>query len=251
MTRGNRDARAVRARRKSSFGVLVCLSVFLLLVAGCSGSESPTSGTSQEVGSESSDRPNIIFVLTDDLDYASAQKMPEIGSLLAEQGLSFEEAFVSHPVCCPSRATILTGLYDHNHNVISNNYPSGGFQRFVDEGHEENSIAVGLQESGYRTGFFGKYLNGYPGDDPTHVPPGWDEWYGKINEQKLYDYSINENGEEVSYGNEEGDFFTDVLSRQATDFVGRASPEDQPFFAYVAPTAPHGPATPAERHKGA
>ena len=238
----------------------MCLSVFLLLLAGCSGSETSTSGTSQEssgtsqeeeeVGS-AADRPNIVFVLTDDLDYASAQKMPQITSLLADQGTSFEKAFVSHPVCCPSRATILTGLYDHNHDVISNNYPSGGFQRFVDEGHEENSIAVGLQEQGYQTGFFGKYLNQYPGDDPTHVPPGWDEWYGKLDGQKLYDYGINENGEEVSYGSETGAFYTDVLSEQATDFVGRAAPEDQPFFAYVAPTAPHGPATPAERHEGA
>jgi N-acetylglucosamine-6-sulfatase len=177
--------------------------------------------------------------------------MPQITSLLADQGTSFEEAFVSHPVCCPSRATILTGLYDHNHDVLSNQYPSGSFQKFLSEGHEENSIAVGLQEEGYRTGFFGKYLNGYAAGDPTHVPPGWDEWYGKLDEQKLYDYAINENGEEVSYGNEEGDFYTDVLSGQATDFVGRAAPEDQPFFAYVAPTAPHGPATPAERHEGA
>ncbi len=251
--------RPFRARRTPLGVLLACLSVFLLLLAGCSGSETSASGTSQEssgtsqeeeVGS-AADRPNIVFVVTDDLDYASTQKMPQITSLLADQGTSFEEAFVSHPVCCPSRATILTGLYDHNHNVISNNYPSGGFQKFVDEGHEENSIAVGLQESGYRTGFFGKYLNQYPGGDPTHVPSGWDDWYGKLNGQELYDYSINENGEEVSYGNEEGDFYTDVLSGQATDFVSRAAPEDQPFFAYVAPTAPHGPATPAERHEGA
>jgi arylsulfatase A-like enzyme len=108
-----------------------------------------------------------------------------------------------------------------------------------------------MHESGYRTAFFGKYLNGYPGDDSTHVPPGWDEWYGKLDGQQLYDYRINENGEEVSYGSETDDFFTDVLSGQATDFVGRAAPEEEPFFAYVAPTAPHGPATPAQRHEGA
>jgi N-acetylglucosamine-6-sulfatase len=240
------------ARRRTPFGVLVCLSVFLLFVTGCSGSETSAPGGSREEGSGSAaDRPNIIFVLTDDLDYASTQKMPQINSLLAEEGLSFEEAFVSHPVCCPSRATILTGLYDHNHNVISNNFPSGGFEKFLSEGHEENSIGAALHDGGYQTGFFGKYLNEYGKDDPTHVPPGWDEWYGKIDEQKLYDYRINENGEEVSYGNEEGDFATDVLSGQVTDFVSRAAPEDQPFFAYVAPTAPHGPATPAERHKGA
>ena len=94
-------------KRLVVLGVLTCLSVFLLLVAGCSGFEASSSGASssgtsqeEEVGAESAvDRPNILFVLTDDLDYASAQKMPQIGSLLAEEGLSFEEAFVSHPVC--------------------------------------------------------------------------------------------------------------------------------------------------------
>ena len=228
-------------------GALACLAA--LFVAGCSG---PTTPQEEEEDAQApATQPNVIFVLTDDLDYASAQKMPEITSLLVEEGASFEEAFVSHPVCCPSRATILTGLYDHNHDVLSNEPPSGGFEKFVSEGHEEGSIAVGLQGGGYRTAFFGKYLNGYPAGDPTHVPPGWDEWYGKLDGQRLYDYSINENGEEVSYGSEEEDFFTDVLSGQATDFVRHAAPEEEPFFMYVAPTAPHGPATPAERHEGA
>jgi N-acetylglucosamine-6-sulfatase len=243
--------------------ILACSAA--LLVAGCSGETKGTAreeteasaqpGATQEEATEiPRDRPNIVFILTDDLDYASVQQMSEIGSLLAEQGASFEEAFVSHPVCCPSRSTILTGLYDHNHDVRSNAPPDGGFQKFVSEGHEERSIAVRLQEEGdYRTAFFGKYLNGYTQADPTHVPPGWDEWYGKLDEQKLYDYRINENGEEVSYGSGTEDFFTDVLSGQATDYVQRAAsdPEGRPFFMYVAPTAPHGPATPAERHEGA
>ena len=177
--------------------------------------------------------------------------MPQIRSLLIEEGTSFEQAFVSHPLCCPSRATILTGLYEHNHGVTNNLPPDGGFEKFVSEGHEENTIALRLQEGGYRTAFFGKYLNQYPGDDPTHVPPGWDEWYGKLDEQQLYDYGINENGEEVSYGSETEDFFTDVLSRQVTDFIRQAASEPEPFFAHVAPTAPHSPATPAERHEGA
>ena len=226
--------------------VLACLVAFF--VAGCSG----VGGAAQEEEAEASvGRPNIIFVLTDDLDYASIQKMPEINSLLRDEGAYFENTFISHPICCPSRSTILTGLYDHNHGVLGNKPPDGGFQKFLSEGHEEDSIAVRLQEGGYRTAFFGKYLNGYPGDDPLYVPPGWDDWYGKLNGQKLYDYRVNENGEEVSYGSEEEDFYTDVLSGQATDFVRSTAPEDQPFFAYVAPTAPHGPATPAERHEGA
>src|ERR671917_1331849 len=228
--------------------VLVCSVAFLV---GALLGFAPAQQEATAQSSSTTEQPNIVFVLTDDLDYASAFKMPQITSLLAEQGTSFEEAFVSHSVCCPSRATILTGLYDHNHNVLSNRPPSGGFEKFVSEGYEENTIGVRLQEGGYQTAFFGKYLNGYPADDPTHVPPGWDEWYGKLDGQDLYDYRINENGEEVSYGSEEEDFFTDVLSGQATDFVSRAALEDQPFFAYVAPTAPHGPATPAERHKGA
>jgi N-acetylglucosamine-6-sulfatase len=228
-------------------GALACLAA--LFVAGCAG---PATPQEEEEAQAPATQPNMIFVLTDDLDYASAQKMPEIRSQLIEEGASFEKAFVSHPICCPSRATALTGLYDHNHEVKGNAPPDGGFRKFVSEGHEENSIAVRLQEEGgYQTAFFGKYLNGYPDGEPTHVPPGWDEWYGKLNEQKLYDYEINENGEEVSYGSEEEDFFTDVLSGQATDFVRRAAPEEEPFFMYVAPTAPHGPATPAERHQGA
>jgi N-acetylglucosamine-6-sulfatase len=226
---------------------VLCLAAFLLV--GCSGSEPAQEG--QEEAEATTKKPNIVFVLTDDLDYASAQKMPNLRSLLIDQGVSFENAFVSHPVCCPSRTTILTGLYDHNHDVRSNNPPDGGFRKFVSEGHEEHTIAVSLQEGGYRTAFFGKYLNGYPDGDPTHVPPGWDEWYGKEKGQKLYDYDINENGEVVSYGDETEDFYTDVLSGQTTDFVRRAAPEEQPFFMYVAPTAPHGPATPAERHQGA
>jgi arylsulfatase A-like enzyme len=224
------------------FGLLMCLTA--LLTFACSGerAESSNSSTTQ---------PNIIFILTDDLDYASAQKMPTLNSELIEKGTSFENSFISHPVCCPSRTTILTGLYDHNHDVRSNNPPDGGFQKFVSEGLEKNTIATHLQQSGYKTVLFGKYLNGYPGNEgPSYVPSGWDEWYGKLDGQKLYNYRINENGEAVSYGNDTEDFFTDVLSGQVTDFVHRASSDSKPFFMYIAPTAPHGPATPAERHKG-
>ena len=225
-----------------------CLAT--LSAAGCSEG---AVGSAQEQGIAGVpvDQPNIVFVLTDDLDVYSAQKMPEIRSRLVEEGASFENAFASQSLCCPSRATGLTGLYAHNNGIKGNKPPDGGFEKFRDEGLEEDTIATRLQGGGYRTAFFGKYLNGYPGEHPTYVPPGWDEWYGKIKEQKLYDYEINENGEVVSYGSASEDFFTDVLSNQATEFVRRAASEDQPFFMYVAPTAPHGPATPAERHQGA
>jgi N-acetylglucosamine-6-sulfatase len=249
--RGDGPFRPLRVRRHISLGALAGLAVLLLFVASCYGSAiSPSRTSQQEEAASASDRPDIIFVLADDLDYASVQKMPELRSVMVEEGVSFENAFTSQSLCCPSRATSFTGLYAHNHQIKGNKPPDGGFEKFRDEGLEEDTIATRLQQAGYRTAFMGKYLNGYPAGDPTYVPPGWDEWYGKINEQDLYNYPINENGEVVSYGSGPEDFFTDVLSGQATDFVSRAAPEDQPFFAYVAPTAPHAPATPAPRHKG-
>jgi N-acetylglucosamine-6-sulfatase len=245
------DNTTFRAKRRALFfGVLVCVMVSLLFITSCSASETPQ----EEVAEAPTDRPNIVFILTDDLDFASASKTPQIRSRLIEEGTSFEKAFVSLALCCPSRATILTGLYAHNHDVTHNEAPAGGFQKFVDEGHEENTIAVRLQEGGYQTAFFGKYLNDYPGDEEsTYIPPGWDEWYGKHGhrEHQPYRYKINENGQVVSYGNNTEDYYSDVLSRQATDYVGRTAEDSRPFFMFVAPTAPHGPATPAERHKGA
>ena len=160
---------SVRFFRGTLLGVL-CLATFLAV--GCSGA-----GPAQ---------PNIIFVLTDDLDFASAQRMPKLNSLLADEGTSFDKAFTSQSLCCPSRSTILTGLYAHNHGVKGNFPPQGGFQKFYSEGLEENTIATDLKDAGYQTAFFGKYLNGYPGDeDLSYVPPGWDEWYGRLDENVL------------------------------------------------------------------
>jgi N-acetylglucosamine-6-sulfatase len=137
-------------KKKVILGALVWLAGLLLFLAGCSRFESSTY------------QPNMVFILTDDLDFASAQKMPEVRSQLIEEGTSFENAFVSFPTCCPSRATILTGLYAHNHDVKGNDPPQGGFRTFRSKGLEENTIAVRLQEAGYQTAFFGKYLTAIP-----------------------------------------------------------------------------------------
>src|SRR5215208_5254358 len=248
------DNTTFRAKRRALFFFRVLvggLGVALLLITSCAASDTPK----EEEAESATDRPNILFILTDDLDFASASQTPQIRSRLVEEGTSFEKAFVSLAVCCPSRATILTGLYAHNHDVTQNEPPAGGFQKFYSEGLEENTIAFRLQEEGgYQTAFFGKYLNGYPGDEEsTYIPPGWDEWYGKNGhrEHQPYRYKINENGQIVSYDNNTEDYYSDVLSSQVTDFVGRTAEDSRPFFMFVAPTAPHGPATPAERHKGA
>jgi len=194
----------------------------------------------------------MIFVLTDDLDFASAQTMPQIRSQVIEVGTSLENTFVSYPLCCPSRATILTGLYAHNHDVKGNHLPYGGFQKFRDEGHEENTIAARLQGVGYRTGYFGKYLNDYPGDDPTYVPPGWDEWHGAAVERTNYDeYELNENGEVVYYGKKAKNYLPDILSNKALEYVRGSTDNTEPFFLYISPPSPHLPASPAKRYRNA
>src|SRR4051812_12156713 len=144
-------------------------------------------------------RPNIVFILTDDQDLVlgSLDFMPRTRDLIARQGVTFADHFVPLSLCCPSRSTILTGLYAHNHKVYKNFPPEGGFERFDELGLEETTIATALHEAGYRTALFGKYLNGYPGaEDKTHVPPGWDEWASPVSGSPYaaYRFTLNENG---------------------------------------------------------
>jgi N-acetylglucosamine-6-sulfatase len=150
---------------KEALLALLAWSV-VFLAFGCSGLQA-----TQEEGAEVT-QPDIVFVLADDLDSDSVQLMPKLRGLLIDKGTSFDNFYISLPQCCPSRASILTGLYTHNHNVQGNLPPLGGFQKFYDEGLEEGTIATRLQEAGYQTAFFGKYLNAYPGDEgPSYVPP--------------------------------------------------------------------------------
>ncbi|MEA2564189.1 MAG: hypothetical protein QOH06_5693 [Acidobacteriota bacterium] len=194
-------------------------------------------------------RPNLIIILTDDQDLSSLAYMPKTLELLGAQGMTFRNYFVPLSLCCPSRATLLTGLYAHNHKVYTNFPPDGGFERFAAQGHEEKTLATALHDAGYRTALIGKYLNGYPKkDDPTHIPPGWDEWVSPVKGSPYgsYHYTVNDNGKLVKHGNKTEDYMTDMLSKKAVDFVRRTG--GQPFFLYLATYGPHKPATPARRH---
>jgi N-acetylglucosamine-6-sulfatase len=211
------------------------------LVLGCE--EQPRTSSAQ-----TSERPNIILILTDDMALQDAEYMPKLHSLMMDRGTTFENAFVTNATCCPSRATILRGQYTHNHQV---RLTPRGFQRFHNLGHEGSTVATWLRSEGYRTTLIGKYLNGYGGADETYVPPGWDEWYANSSETGSYDYTLNKNGQLVSYGSAPEDYKTDVLARKATNYIRRAAGNEQPFFMYLAPTAPHSPAIPASRHADA
>jgi len=203
--------------------------------------------------------PNIVFILTDDQDAASWSFMPSLQSGIVASGTLFPGYFNSVSLCCPSRATLLRGQYVHNHGVLTNRLPNGGYGRFLELELEASTIATWLQAAGYRTALFGKYLNGYPDRDDqlipkTHVPPGWTEWASPVDgvEYSNFNYTLNENGTLVAYGAEADDYMTDVLREKAVDFIARRSAE--PFFLYLATYAPHsggntgGGVVPAPRH---
>ena len=134
------------------------------------------------------EHPNIILVLTDDLSSSDLQYMPKTLELIGAQGATFNQHIINMPLCCPSRASILRGQYSHNTQITDNEKPEGGFEKFYELGLEKSTIAIWLQEAGYQTALFGKYLNGYPADAPkTYIPPGWTEWYSPNGDAKYAD----------------------------------------------------------------
>ena len=224
------------------FGARSLVSLALLLVLGAA---LPAEAI---VVGQPSQRPNIVLIVTDDQDVRSLQQMPKTRDLLERQGASFANFVVSTPGCCPSRASILRGQYTRNHGVRFSEGPDGGHETFRALGHERSTLATWLHDRGYRTAMVGKYLNGYGEDGGTRVPPGWDEWYAATS-LKYFDYEMVENGRIVRYGSKRKDYLTDVLSANAREFVTGSAQAGQPFFLYyLAPRAPHGPATPAPRH---
>jgi N-acetylglucosamine-6-sulfatase len=198
-------------------------------------------------------RPNIVFILTDDLDLQlqSLDFMPRVKALLADRGTTFSHFFVPLSLCCPSRATILLGQYPHNHGIFTNDPPDGGFDRFRALGHERMTFAPALQAAGYRTALAGKYMNGYPdAADRTYIPPGWTEWHSPSNDDAYgqFNYEMNDRGTLAEFGEAPTDYLTDVLRARSNHFLRDSKDFPQPFFLYVAPYAPHKPATPAPRH---
>ncbi len=206
-------------------------------------------------------RPNVVVIESDDQTVESMRVMGNVNSLIGDQGATFQNNFVNFSLCCPSRATFLTGQYAHNHGVLGNKPPTGGFGRF-EALHGDNNLAVWLQGAGYHTALIGKYLNGY--SNSPLVPPGWSEWHAAApDDQEVYNYTLNENGTLVHYGQTPADFKQDVLTSKAVDFVDRRARKRKPFFLWLTYTAPHiggpnpnpnppfncgGAAKPAPRH---
>lgn len=259
-----------RPRPCRALAVLMVLAA-CLIAAGCGGGEdaarfgisllpssvSPSSRVVRGIG----DRPNIVFVLTDDLSLDLLRFMPHVLAM-KDNGMTFRNYFVSDSLCCPSRASIFTGRFPHNTHVLDNGGPHGGFRLFYNRGEEQHTFALALQRAGYLTAMMGKYLNGYlqnrgrkPVDGatanvpPGYVPPGWNEWSVAGWGYPEFNYKLNQNGIIYHFGHQPQDYLTDVLARKGTQFIQMAAERHQPFFLELATFAPHGPFVPAPRNR--
>jgi N-acetylglucosamine-6-sulfatase len=189
----------------------------------------------------SSGRPNIVVFMTDDETVAELGGMPHTRRLIERQGVRFARSYVSYPVCCPSRATYLTGQYAHNHGVMGLYPPTGGYGRF----DKRNALPVWLQRAGYHTAHLGKFLNGYGDQEPADVPPGWSDWHATVDYStyKMWGYTINDNGRMRTYGRTFDEnprlYQTDVLARKAAAIVVRQASRPQPLFLSLNFLAPH------------
>ena len=191
-------------------------------------------------------RPNVVFVLTDDLSWNLVRHMPHVQQL-RRRGLTFSRYVVTDSLCCPSRSSIFTGRFPHDTGVFTNGGKDGGYQVFHDKGWEGHTFGTALQPLGYRTAMMGKYLNGYL-PRTRLVPPGWTTWDGAGNAYGEFNYNLNENGGLVHYGGTPSDYLTDVVAAKGAAFIDAAATAKQPFALEIATFAPHAPATPAPRH---
>ncbi len=198
---------------------------------------------------DSVERPNIIFLMTDDLDDKLMPYMEQVNALIGDQGVTFTNYFVTASTCCPSRSSILRGQYPHNTGIFEN---SPGFEEFYKKGDEAETLATWLKDAGYRTSYMGKYLNLYPaGVKRTYIPPGWDDWhvflYGP-SDNFYVGYTMNENGKLIKYQKHDYDYSTDVIKNKSFEFIDKSLKRNSPFFLLISVYAPHGPTIPAPRH---
>lgn len=230
-----RDLALARTGRRRSAAIVVAMLASALVLALLVVDGSPAGPP--DASAQYSERPNVVVILTDDQRNDSIAAMPYVSS--RQDWVEFDQALVNTSLCCPSRATLLTGLTSDHHG-IRRNEDAPKFDGRV-------TIADRLDAAGYETGFFGKYLNAFPwGREPGYRPDGWDRWVSYSGTQAYRNFDLNVDGTVTR--TDPVEHSTDLFTDAATDFIDGAAGE-QPFFALVSYFAPHGPSTPADRHE--
>jgi arylsulfatase A-like enzyme len=194
------------------------------------------------------EKPNILLILTDDQRTEDMDYMPFLASKKASAHY-FRRYYHSMSMCCPSRASILTGMYPQNHGIVNNKLPDGGYLKFRDDGLEADTWGLILRlAANYRTALHGKYLNDYR-RRTREVPKGWWDWFA-LHTQYFFDYTANSNGTVLSFGADDKSYQTNVLADRTVAFIRRISKTGGPFAIMFTPTCPHVPSTPALAYAG-
>ncbi len=224
--------------------------LFGIGLAGCVEATPLVSSAPPGETAEPPPPPLVFVILADDLAANVVWAMPTVTERLAPECVRFSRAYVTVPLCCPVRASLLAGgEYPRNTGVQSNEQPNGGFRGFVDD----RSLATRLQASGVRTALVGKYLNGYELEDGGYIPPGWDLFAGVGEIGTAYDSGIIEGSSTPEaagvgeIGSTDGAYVVDWLVERAITFM-QAEPES-PTVIFLTVPSPHKGTAPAEEDR--
>jgi N-acetylglucosamine-6-sulfatase len=200
---------------------LALIAVLVFLVIGCAAKA--------QTVSENPEKPNIVFILTDDQPKSTLPNMPYVQSRIKGKGTTFTNAFNVYPLCCPSRAIIQRGQYAHNTGIFGNEpNHGGGYEVFDQLNREQSTVATWVHDAGYYTGHFGKYMNGYYGP----APPGWDDWgTPTVTSDPMVAATVSTTGEPTD----------SQVADKAMQFARERTPREQPFFMQLGFHSPHVP----------
>jgi len=218
-------------------GLIGLVALFLLVQDLATGDAGPDHDPTNEAVQE---RPNVVVIVTDDQRARGTLRfMPHTQRLFGRRGLSFPNSFATTPMCCPSRATIFTGRYAHNHRVLKGMATDPDFD-------QRATIQYQLQNASYKTAMFGKYLNGW---NLSEDPPHFDSWavFSQSGDGGYYDGMWNVDGEKRRVG----EYSTTFIRNRGVDFIRSHASPDQPWLLFLSTAAPHIPFTPEPRYRGA
>jgi N-acetylglucosamine-6-sulfatase len=247
MLRGSREKAALVLA--PVLGAVLAVTVAVPTPASAPPQRTPTATAPADTGARDG-KPNIVVVMTDDMRVDDLRFAPHVRRLVGKHGLTFRNSFSPYPLCCPARASFFTGLYAHRHRVWSHREP-WGYQVFDDS----RTIATSLHQAGYKTGFIGKYLNGYGPQASrvsgtpswSYVPQGWTDWRAAFENPGVpgihggtynyFDTPYNVNGRVRN--DFRGRYQTSVIGDFSVAMARRFASTRAPFFMSVNYVAPH------------